>query len=56
MKSKWIATERSTAKARRKIDAALKAKITLEALREQATANRMAQRRQVHPYQIYAWK
>ena len=41
---------------KRKIDAAVKAKIALEAVREQASVADLAQRYEVHPNQIYGWK
>ena len=43
-------------KTRRRLDAALKAKVALEAVRNEATIAELAAKYQLHPNQIYAWK
>jgi len=48
--------ERVARRRRRKIEATVKAKIAVEALRGQATVGELAALYEVHPNQIYFWR
>lgn len=43
-------------KNRRNYNASFKAKVALEAIREQTTVAEIARRHKVHPNQVYKWK
>lgn len=43
-------------KSRRKFDASFKAQVALEALKERETLAQLAQKYELHPNQISAWK
>jgi transposase len=47
---------RQATRSSRRVDAAFKAKVTLESLREDMTVPDLAKRHGVHPNQIYGWK
>lgn len=51
-----VQSRRMSTKTRRRLDAGLKAKVVLEALRNEATVAELAPKYQLHPNQVCAWK